>query len=225
MPQRPWNTTGGRFQRKFRVSCCGDPPATPRLTAAPKSISETPHVAKQVLHPPQNGDNRPQRGSIRQGTTGRPAFIKRRATAVAVALRSGLYSARNGDASSWRRPTPRVQCKLPRLPRQFARLGKQPAEVTQPEHPSGRRGSTASQSRCSANLSNTIVDIIHNLEYPGFIVWGLSSKSGDPPVIAPGRHEPIVSIEEFELAGQDLASKAPNVTHPRQAGRQAASTL
>ena len=68
--------------------------------------------------------------------------------------RRELYSARNGDASSWRKPIPRVQCKVPRLPRHFARLGKQPAEVTQPEHPLSRRGSTASQSRCSANLSH-----------------------------------------------------------------------
>ena len=71
----------------------------------------------------------------------------------------------------------------------------------------------------SVRWSNkTIHDDLHNLHYAGFIVWGASSKSGDPPVIAQGRHTPIVSPEEFERAGQVLASKAPTVTHPRQAG-------
>ena len=78
--------------------------------------------------------------------------------------RSERYPARNRDASSWRIPTPRVQSKAPRLPRHFTRLGKQPAEVTQPEHPSGRRGSTASQSRCSANLSNLNTDLTAGLD-------------------------------------------------------------
>ena len=51
-------------------------------------------------------------------------------------------------------PDSQQQRKVPRLPQHFTRLGKQPAEVTQPEHPSGRRRSTASQSLCSANLSD-----------------------------------------------------------------------
>ena len=44
----------------------------------------------------------------------------------------------------------------------------------------------------------------------------MNSQSGDPPVIAPGRHEPIVSEEEFNLAGRVMASKARTVAHPRQ---------
>ena len=63
---------------------------------------------------------------------------------------------------------------------------------------------------------STIYDIIHNLHYAGFIVWGVSSQSGDPPVIAKGRHESIVSEDEFSLAGRVMASKAPQVTHPKQ---------
>ena len=64
----------------------------------------------------------------------------------------------------------------------------------------------------------TFGKIIHNRTYAGFIVWGLKSKDGSPPVITQGRHEAIVSMEEFELAGQVVASNAPTVTHPRRAG-------
>ena len=63
---------------------------------------------------------------------------------------------------------------------------------------------------------STLYDIIHNLHYAGFIVWGVQSQSGEPPVIAKGRHEPIVSEDEFNLAGRVMASKAPAVTHPKQ---------
>ena len=101
------------------------------------------------------------------------------ATAVAVALRSELYSDRNSDASSWRIHTPRVQSKVPRLPRHFTRLGKQPAEVTQPEHPSGRRGSTASQSLCSANLS----DLKKNLPEEGGLPSPTKATKGTPPAL------------------------------------------
>ena len=65
---------------------------------------------------------------------------------------------------------------------------------------------------------STIYEIIHNLHYPGFIVWGVNSQSGDPPVIAQGRHTPIVSKEEFDLAEQVMASKAPKIVHARQTG-------
>ncbi len=65
---------------------------------------------------------------------------------------------------------------------------------------------------------STIYDIQHNRTYAGYIVWGVSSASGDPPVIAKGRHEPIVSEEEFEQAQRVLESKTPKVIHPRQAG-------
>ena len=63
---------------------------------------------------------------------------------------------------------------------------------------------------------STLYDIIHNLHYAGFIVWGVQSQSGEPPVIAKGRHESIVSEDEFNLAGRVMASKAPTVTHPKQ---------
>lgn len=65
---------------------------------------------------------------------------------------------------------------------------------------------------------STIHDILHDLTYAGYIVWGVSSASGDPPVIAKGRHDPIVSEDEFEQAKRVMKSKARGVTHPRQAG-------
>ena len=63
---------------------------------------------------------------------------------------------------------------------------------------------------------STIFEIIHNLHYAGFIVWGVNSQSGDPPIIAKGRHDAIVSEDEFNLAGQVMASKVPAIAHPKQ---------
>ena len=58
--------------------------------------------------------------------------------------------------------------------------------------------------------------MLHNLHYAGFIIWGVNTKGGEPPVIAEGRHEPIVSKEEFDHAVQVLASKFRDVINPRQ---------
>ena len=63
---------------------------------------------------------------------------------------------------------------------------------------------------------STIHQMLHNLHYAGFIVWGVNTKGEDPPVIAEGRHEPIVSKEEFDQATQVLASKFRDVINPRQ---------
>ena len=65
---------------------------------------------------------------------------------------------------------------------------------------------------------STIAKIAHDLTYAGFIVWNRKSKHGKPPVVAQGRHEPIVSLEELELAGEIMASKAPKITNPRRVG-------
>ena len=61
----------------------------------------------------------------------------------------------------------------------------------------------------------TITGIIHNPQCAGSIAGGVNSKSGEPPVIAPGRHGPILSFEKFELVGKIPAGKAREVTHTR----------
>ncbi len=65
---------------------------------------------------------------------------------------------------------------------------------------------------------NTISDIIHDRKYGGLIIWGESSTSGLPPVVAPGRHEAIVDLKDLEEAARVMASKVLEVTHPRQTG-------
>ena len=67
-----------------------------------------------------------------------------------------------------------------------------------------------------ARSESSIHQMLHNLHYAGFIVWGVSTKGEEPPVIAEGRHEPIVSKEEFDQAAQVLASKFRDVINPRQ---------
>ena len=86
-------------------------------------------------------------------------------------------------------------------------------EGVPPPEPKNKNEAKAEQ--CSHTIFGKIV---HNLTYLGFIVWGLKSKDGRPPVIAPGRHKPIITEEEFKRAGEVVASNAPKVTHPRRAG-------
>jgi DNA invertase Pin-like site-specific DNA recombinase len=65
---------------------------------------------------------------------------------------------------------------------------------------------------------STIWNIVHELKYTGLIVWGVNSTSGLPPVIAKGRHEPIVDPDDREEAARAMSSKGPSITHPRNAG-------
>ena len=67
---------------------------------------------------------------------------------------------------------------------------------------------------------STLHQMLHNLHYAGYIVWGVNSKSGEPPVVALGKHEPIVSKEEFDLAAEIMASKFRTVINPRQAASE-----
>ena len=64
---------------------------------------------------------------------------------------------------------------------------------------------------------STLHQMLHNLHYAGYILWGMSSKSSESPVVAIGKHEPIVSKEEFDLAAEIMASKFHTVISPRQA--------
>ena len=65
---------------------------------------------------------------------------------------------------------------------------------------------------------STIDTILNKPIYAGYVNWGLSSKSGDEPILVPDHHEGIVAPEEFELAHQSRAGRAKTATHPREAG-------
>ena len=65
---------------------------------------------------------------------------------------------------------------------------------------------------------STIDTILNKPIYAGYVHWGLSSKSGDEPILVPDHHEGIVAPEEFELAHQSRAGRAKTATHPREAG-------
>ena len=65
---------------------------------------------------------------------------------------------------------------------------------------------------------STIDTILNKPIYAGYVNWGLSSKSGDEPILVPDHHEGIVAPEEFELAHQSRAGRTKTATHPREAG-------
>ena len=76
----------------------------------------------------------------------------------------------------------------------------------------------AEKAKAGKWAGTTISDIVHELKYTGLIVWGENSTSGLPPVIAKGRHEPIVDPDDREEAARAMSGKAPSITHPRNAG-------
>ena len=56
-----------------------------------------------------------------------------------------------------------------------------------------------------------------NESYTGTLVWGLTDKSGAPPVRVEQAFPSIVSREEFERVSQSLQARAPErVTRARQ---------
>ena len=65
---------------------------------------------------------------------------------------------------------------------------------------------------------STIDTILNKPIYAGYVNWGLSSKSGDEPILVPDHHEGIVAPGEFELAHQSRAGRAKTATNPREAG-------
>ena len=65
---------------------------------------------------------------------------------------------------------------------------------------------------------STIDAFLNKVTYEGYAEWGVSSKSGDEPLVIPGHHEGIVTPEEFEMARQSRAARAKSQTHPREAG-------
>ena len=68
--------------------------------------------------------------------------------------------------------------------------------------------------------ASTIDTILNKIIYAGYIEWGVSSKSGDEPLVIPDCHEGIVTPEEYELAQKSRASRTAKATHPRQAGSE-----
>ena len=68
--------------------------------------------------------------------------------------------------------------------------------------------------------ASTIDTILNKIIYAGYIEWGVSSKSGDEPLLVPDCHEGIVTPEEYELAQKSRASRTKTTTHPRQAGSE-----
>ncbi|MCY3570722.1 MAG: recombinase family protein [Chloroflexi bacterium] len=66
-------------------------------------------------------------------------------------------------------------------------------------------------------LKTTINKMLVNESYTGTLVWGLTDKSGAPPVRVEQAFPAIVSREEFERVGHSLQSRAPERLNPRQA--------
>ena len=66
-------------------------------------------------------------------------------------------------------------------------------------------------------LKTTIHKMLVNETYTGTLVWGLTDKSGAPPVRVEDAFPAIVSKQQFELVSNSLQSRAPERVHPRQA--------
>ena len=66
-------------------------------------------------------------------------------------------------------------------------------------------------------LKTTIHKLLVKEAYTGTLVWGLTDKSGAPPVRVEDAFPAIVSRAEFERVSQSLQSRAPERVHPRQA--------
>ena len=66
-------------------------------------------------------------------------------------------------------------------------------------------------------LKTTIHKLLVKEAYTGTLVWGLTDKSGAPPVRVEDAFPAIVSRAEFGRVSQSLQSRAPERVHPRQA--------
>ena len=66
-------------------------------------------------------------------------------------------------------------------------------------------------------LKTTVHKMLVNETYTGTLVWGLTDKSGAPPVRVEEAFPAIVTRPEFEKVCQSLQSRAPERVHPRQA--------
>ena len=65
-------------------------------------------------------------------------------------------------------------------------------------------------------MTTGVHKILCNEAYTGTVVWGRNAKDGLPPARAEGAFPEIVSREQFERVQKELATRAPEVMHPRR---------
>ncbi len=65
-------------------------------------------------------------------------------------------------------------------------------------------------------LKTTIHTMLDNEAYTGAVVWGISSKDGQPPVRVEDAHPAIISKREFQRVRKLLDSRAPKRANPRR---------
>ena len=66
-------------------------------------------------------------------------------------------------------------------------------------------------------LKTTIHTMLDNEAYTGAVVWGISSRDGQPPVRVEDAHPAIISKREFQRVRKLLDSRAPKRANPRRA--------
>ena len=66
-------------------------------------------------------------------------------------------------------------------------------------------------------LKTTIHKILVNETYTGTLVWGLTDKTGAPPVRVADAFPAIITKQEIERVSESWQSRAPERVHPRQA--------
>jgi len=63
-------------------------------------------------------------------------------------------------------------------------------------------------------LKTTVHKLLVNESYTGTLIWGLTDKSGAPPVRVEEAFPAIVSRAEFERVSHSLQARAPERVHP-----------
>ena len=66
-------------------------------------------------------------------------------------------------------------------------------------------------------LKTTVHTMLENEAYTGAVVWGISSRDGQPPVRVEDAHPAIISKHEFQRVKKLLGSRAPKRANPRRA--------
>ena len=66
-------------------------------------------------------------------------------------------------------------------------------------------------------LKSTVHTTLNNEAYTGTVVWGVTTKDGDPPVRVEKAFPALVSKRRFGQVADLLRSRAPETVHPRRA--------